>query len=531
MRFLLSLLLCIALPTSVVFANDSANFNIKVFGSDDIEAPTTPTLSPPTPISTDQIDTAWTASTDNFVVAGYVLYRNGAPIATTTLTSYSDTGLTASTSYSYAVRAFDPSFNYSSSSAILSATTFDIPPPPANTSGAQSTATRVILNQLRVTSGVSTSTFYIKTAFPARFEMRWGRTGSYELGYIANTKYTSVYETTLTGLEPATTYEYEVIGYTPFGASSVLERGKFTTLGEQGKQLPPNVNRFKATAQGVDVYLTWQLPEMTDLQYVRIVRNHLGFPTHLQDGAIAYQGKGTDFTDSSILNKYSPVYYTAFVVDAAGNVSSGAIARAFVVDDNGHPTTIGTPQPGTTGVGDKPNIKPEDGFTPGASVTPQTHMPDMSEIFVRQADSQYTFANPKIELDSQAFFTLSIPKSAVSDNLKSIIVTLTDPTDSRQSSSFLLRINKDKTAYEAVIAPLGLEGTSRILIDIYDFDAKVVGTFQKTITFKNLYYNKAMPVFPDLIIFEIKRFAPLLALPLLIGVLFVFYRRRRYLHS
>ena len=531
MRFFLSLLLCLVLPTSAVFANDTSTFNIKVFGSQDIIAPTTPTLAPPTPISTDQIDTSWSASTDNFLVAGYVISRNGVPLATTTLTNYSDTGLVASTTYSYAVRAFDPSFNYSSSSAVLSTTTLKIPPPPPTTTGAQSTATRVILDTLKITPGVSTSTFYIETKYPARFEMRWGRTGSYELGYIANTKYTSVYETTLTGLEPATTYEYEVIGYTPFGTAYVLERGKFSTLGEQGKQLPPNVNRFKAIVQGADVNLSWQLPEMTDMQYVRVVRNHLGFPTHLQDGAVVYQGKGTDFIDRGILNQYSPVYYTAFVVDAPGNVSSGAIARAFVLDANGNPTTIGTHAPGTGGIGDRPPTKSEDGFTPGPSVPPQTHMPDMSEVFLRQAESQYTFANPKIELDSQSFFTLSIPKSAVSDNLKTIIVTLTDPTDSRQSSSFLLRINKDKTAYEAVIAPLGLEGTSRILVDIYDYDAKVVGTFQKTVTFKNLYYKKATPIFPDLIIYEFKRSAPLLVLPFLIAALFFFYRRRRYLNS
>jgi chitodextrinase len=525
MRFFLSLLLCLVLPTSAVFANDSQTFNIKVFGSVDTEAPTIPVLSPPTPISTDQIDVSWTASTDNFAVAGYVVSRNGSPVATTTLTSYSDTGLSASTTYSYSVRAFDLAFNYSSSSATASATTLKVPPPPppSSSNSAQSTATRVILNQLKITSGVSTSTFFIKTALPARFEMRWGRTGSYELGYIANTKYTMQYETTLTGLEPATTYEYEVIGYTPFGKASVLERGKFTTLGEQSKQLPPNVNRFKAIANEADVDLLWQLPEMTDMQYVRIVRNHLGFPTHMQDGAIVYQGKGSDFTDKGILNQYSPVYYTAFVVDAAGNVSSGAIAKAFVIDGNGNPEIIGAPTPGITGGGEKS----EDGYTPGAGIPPQTRMPDMSEIFLNQADFQYTFAHQKIELDSMAFFTLSIPKSAVSDNLKTIIVTLTDPTDARQSSSFLLRINKDKTAYEAVIAPLGLEGASRILVDIYDYDAKVLGTYQKTVTFKNLYYTKPMPVFPDLIIFELKRLLPFLVSLLILIFLFIFYRRRR----
>lgn len=523
MRFLLALLFCLVLPATAVFANDTGDFNIRVFGSDDIVAPTTPTLSQPTPISTDQIDISWSVSTDNFIVSGYVVSRNGLPIATTTLTNYSDTGLVASTTYTYAVRAFDPSFNYSSSSNALSTTTLKIsPPPPVSAGGAQSTATRVNLDKFIVTSGVSTTTFYIKTSHPARFEMRWGRTSSYELGYIANTKFVSTYETTLTGLEPATTYEYEVIGYTPFGTAFVLERGKFTTLGEPGAQSPANVNRFKAAANGLDVQLSWQLPEAAKYQYIRIVRNHLGFPSHLQDGAIVYQGDGTSFTDKNILSQYSPVYYTAFVVDAAGNVSSGAIAKAYVVD--GNPSTV---KPNPEG---KPDIKPADGFTPAEEVPAGTRMPDMSEIFLHQAEVQYSFSSQNIELDSNQYFTLSIPKTAVSDNLKTIVVTLTDPTDSRQTSSFLLRINKNKTAYEAVIAPLGLEGTSRILVDIYDFDAKVIGTFQKTITFKNLYKIGAMPIFPDLIIYELKQFAPVVALPILIGLLFFFCRRRHREH-
>lgn len=518
MRFFFSLLLCLIVPTTAVFANDAADFNIRVFGSTDTEAPSTPTLAQPVAISTDQIDVSWSSVTDNFVVSGYVISRNGVSVGTTTLTSYSDVGLSASTSYTYSVRAFDPSFNYSSSSNILSTTTLKIPPPaPASPGGTQSTATRVNVDKFLITPGVSTTTFYIKTTLPARFEMRWGRTSSYELGYVANTKYVSTYETTLTGLEPATTYEYEIVGYTPFGKAFVLERGKFATLGEQDTFSPANINRFKALARGLDTELSWQLPEGEEYKYVRIVRSHLGFPAHLEDGAVVYQGTGTEFTDKNVFSQFSPVYYTAFLVDAAGNVSSGAVAKVYAKDSNAPGLEI-----------EKPNTKPEDGFTPGVIVSPQTRMPDMSEVFLKQSDRQYSFATQPIELDSTQFFTLSIPKGAVSDNLKTIVVTLTDPTDARQSSAFLLRINKDKTSYEAVVAPLGLEGTSRILIDIYDFDARVVGTFQKTVTFKNLYNTQKMPVFPDLIIYELKRFAPMAALPMLVGILFFFYRRRKH---
>ena len=66
---------------------------------------------------------SWTNSTDNVGVAGYQIFRNGVSIATTTQTSYQDTGLTASTAYSYTVIAFDLAGNVSLPSLPASVTT------------------------------------------------------------------------------------------------------------------------------------------------------------------------------------------------------------------------------------------------------------------------------------------------------------------------------------------------------------------------------------------------------------------------
>jgi len=56
-------------------------------------------------------------------VAGYNIYRNGAPVGTSAITSYSDTGLEASTTYSYTVSAYDAAGNVSGASSPVSATT------------------------------------------------------------------------------------------------------------------------------------------------------------------------------------------------------------------------------------------------------------------------------------------------------------------------------------------------------------------------------------------------------------------------
>jgi hypothetical protein len=60
---------------------------------------------------------SWTASTDNVGVTGYKIYRNGSQIDTTASTSYTNTGLSGSTSYSYKVSAYDAAGNNSGQSS------------------------------------------------------------------------------------------------------------------------------------------------------------------------------------------------------------------------------------------------------------------------------------------------------------------------------------------------------------------------------------------------------------------------------
>lgn len=93
----------------------------------DTQPPSTPTGLSTTAYSSSQINLFWTASTDNVSVAGYKIYRNGTSVASvvsSTALSYSDTGLSAATSYSYTVAAYDAAGNVSAQTQTLSATTF-----------------------------------------------------------------------------------------------------------------------------------------------------------------------------------------------------------------------------------------------------------------------------------------------------------------------------------------------------------------------------------------------------------------------
>src|SRR6185503_17145029 len=92
-------------------------------------------------ISATQINLSWGAATDNVGVTSYQVERcsgagctSFAQIATPTGTSFNDTGLTASTPYSYRVRAMDASGNPGAFSNTGSATTqaaADTTPPSA----------------------------------------------------------------------------------------------------------------------------------------------------------------------------------------------------------------------------------------------------------------------------------------------------------------------------------------------------------------------------------------------------------------
>jgi chitodextrinase len=63
------------------------------------------------------VSLSWAASSDNVGVTGYRVYRNGTQVGSPSGTSYTDTGLTNGTSYSYTVAAVDAAGNRSTPSS------------------------------------------------------------------------------------------------------------------------------------------------------------------------------------------------------------------------------------------------------------------------------------------------------------------------------------------------------------------------------------------------------------------------------
>ncbi|MFF2089560.1 DNRLRE domain-containing protein [Paenibacillus sp. NPDC058174] len=129
----------------------------------DTVPPSAPATITATAVSSTQINLNWPAATDNIGVTGYEVYRGAQLISTPTTTTYSDTGLTPSTAYSYTVKAVDAAGNRSSASPAAAATT------PAGTGGGGGTVTLAptddsYVHESNVTKNYGSATsMYVKT--------------------------------------------------------------------------------------------------------------------------------------------------------------------------------------------------------------------------------------------------------------------------------------------------------------------------------------------------------------------------------
>lgn len=90
----------------------------------DADPPTTPTSVQAAAINDRRVTLSWAPSSDNVGVAGYIIYRDGAELATIDANPrYTDTTVTPATSYSYQVQARDAAGNVSELSTMAVVTT------------------------------------------------------------------------------------------------------------------------------------------------------------------------------------------------------------------------------------------------------------------------------------------------------------------------------------------------------------------------------------------------------------------------
>ena len=162
----------------------------------DTTLPSTPTGLTGAAAGSTGANLAWSASTDNVGVTGYIVRRNGVQVATPATTSFADTGLSAATTYSYSVSARDAAGNISPYSASVSVTTASVadttaPSTPTGLTAAAAGSTGANLSWSASTDNVGVTGYIV-------------RRNGVQVATPATTSFAD------TGLSAATTYSYTV---------------------------------------------------------------------------------------------------------------------------------------------------------------------------------------------------------------------------------------------------------------------------------------------------------------------------------
>jgi chitodextrinase len=260
--------------------------------------PTAPTGLSVTGTTTTTTSLSWKASTDNIGVAGYKIYRTGAQVGTATTTSYTDTGLTASTAYSYTVAAYDAAGNTSAQSSAVQATTqpdTTAPTAPAGLSITASTASTISLSWNASTDNVGVAGYKIFRA-------------GVQVGTSTVTSYND------TGLAASTAYSYTVSAYDAAGNISAHSTALQATTSAQTDTTPPTVpTGLSVTGTTVN---TASLSWTASTDNVGVAGYKI-FRAGVQVGTSSV----TSYTDAG-LTASTTYSYAVAAYDAAGNTST-----------------------------------------------------------------------------------------------------------------------------------------------------------------------------------------------------------------
>jgi len=307
-------------------------------GGTDTQPPTAPSNLTATASSMTQINLAWTASTDNVAVTQYRIEScqgagcsNFAQIATSTTTSFNNTGLTLNTSYSFRVRAADAAGNLGSYSNIATASTLPDTQAPAAPGGLMAIAvsgTQINLGWTAATDNVGVTGYLVESCQGP------GCSNFAQIGTVTGTTFNN------TGLFVATTYNYRVRATDAagnLGAYSTVATTATLAPDTQPPSAPSNL-----VASGISnsqITLTWTAATDNVGVTSYLVERCQG--SSCADFVQVGTAAGTSFGDNG-LSAGTTYSYRARATDAAGNLGSyssvaagatqnaAAVAPAFV---------------------------------------------------------------------------------------------------------------------------------------------------------------------------------------------------------
>lgn len=266
----------------------------------------------------------WNPSHDNVGVVGYIVSRSGRRVGTSYTPGFTDVGLTAKTTYSYSVVAFDAAGNLSPPGGSVSATTLVKPDtsPPSVPTGLRSTGrdvTSIVLSWSASHDDVGVAGYDV-----FRDGVR-----------VASTPRNDYVDT---GLVAATTHQYAVRAFdTSNNASGDSATVSVTTLTAPDKTAPTIPTGLTVTGAGLtSITLRWtpssDLSGVTEYRILRVGSGLVGTSTV------------STFTDAG-LTPSTTYTYTVVALDAAGNVSTPSSPRTATTQTASPPPATPTPTP------------------------------------------------------------------------------------------------------------------------------------------------------------------------------------------
>ena len=262
--------------------------------------PSVPTGLAGTATSSTSVSLTWNASTEQGgTIAGYDIYRNSTKVGTSTTASYNDTGLSASTTYTYTVDAYDTNNNHSAHSSPIQVTT------PPGGGGTPSVPTGL--------AGTATSSTSVSLTWNASTE-QGGTIAGYDI-YRNSTKVGTSTSTSYndTGLSASTTYTYTVDAYdTNNNHSAQSSPIQVTTLSGNngGPTIPTNLTGTATSSTSVS--LSWTASTENGSATVKVVGYDI-----FRNGTNIGTSPNTTYADNTVAANTTYTY----TVDAFDNAT------------------------------------------------------------------------------------------------------------------------------------------------------------------------------------------------------------------
>lgn len=250
-------------------------------------------------------------------------------------------------------------------------------------------------------------------------------------------------------------------------------------------EIVPNVSGFSAAQEGRSVRLSWRNPSPDSFVAVRIVRGADNIPVGPNDGDLIYDGAGAGAQDAGVTagRRY---YYVAFVRNAAGVYSSGALAGIFILSedaeessseseppspDGGSPTGNGGEGPGIGGAGDPLANLPQ-AFA-ADSLTQLLKLGDF--IFYQPGERRQFFqGNADINVIGRKPLAVLISSKKLPVALKVVGLTVLNPSTGKPLGTYLLKATPDGLNYAASLGSAFPDGIYPLFISIVNYQNQTI---------------------------------------------------------